>query len=439
MPTRYDTPTLPLSAGVQVDRWWELFGDQQLFDLVERAMSNGLDARLVLARLDEARAVRGQALTGFRPQGSLRSTASLANSENLDGPESRAMRAVAISLPVSWELDLFGRHVATSQGADADFAAARFNYEAARASLAAQVAQTLLEARGLAVQIKDTQESFRIQRELLGILSRQVEHGLTARWQADRVASDVARVESQVLALQAELSAAKRSLLILTGDGLASATEIEISANMREAPIVPATVPSGLLVRRPDIREARAQIARAAGNVRLAELDFYPRLTFEPSLGLSVQRGPVEAMSGLWSLGIGVTVPVLDRPRLVSALAIQSARGEQAVIAYERVVQKAFAETDQALTRLNADRQRAVVLVEGEMLARRAHDSARVRFTRGLGGLQELLDAEVAWRTTRTALVSAQLDSLLRSVQAFKALGGGWTATPNSFSIPPGY
>jgi len=434
MPVQYDAAAQSQLPAASLDAWWQLFGDDQLTALVERALTNGLDARLAFARLEEARAIRGQALSSFAPQGGLQGNADVTQTENLDGEDPGLTRSAVVTLPVTWEIDLFGRRGATRQAADADLAAARFDYEATRAALVAQVALTLFQARGLAAQLEDTHASLRIQRDLLGLLNRQVERGLTARSQADRVAGDVARVEAQVLALQSELAATKRSLVVLVGDGLASIESVAITSGMREAPAIPPTVPADLMVRRPDIREAQERIKIAAGNVRLAELDFFPRLTFQPSAGLSLQRGSEKASTGFWSLGLGLSVPVLDRAKLLSALDIQSARGQQVVIGYEQAVQNAFAEADQALTRLVADRQRIRVLVDGETRARRAHEAARIRFTRGLGGLQEVLDAEVAWRATRTALTTARLDALQRSVQSFKALGGGWSATSTSAS-----
>jgi len=410
-----------------LDRWWTLFDDAQLEALVERVLSQGLDARLALARLSEAQAVRAQSLSRYAPQGALQSSVEASQAENLNaGPNPDMSRNASVSLPVTWELDFFGRRAVTRTAADSDLAAARFDYEATRTALAAQVAQTLFQARGLAAQWEESRANAKIQADLLGLIDRRVERGLTAASQADRVAGDVSQANARALALASELDATRRSLLVLMGDGLAPITSIAIEAELAEAPAVPTTVPGDLMIRRPDIREAQARIRSAAGNLRLAELDFFPRLTLQPSIGLSSQRGPLDASTGFWSLGLGLSVPVLDRPRLQAALDLQSARGQQLVIAFEQLVQSAFAEVDQALTRLQADRRRVQILIEGERRANRAHEAALTRFRLGLGDLQEVLDAELAWRATRNALTSARLDALKHSVQAFKALGGGW-------------
>ncbi len=162
--------------------------------------------------------------------------------------------------------------------------------------------------------------------------------------------------------------------------------------------------------------------------MRLAELDFFPRFTLNPGLGLTAQRGTLDATTGFWSIAAGLTVPVLDRPRLQAQLDAEGARAEQAVLAYERTVQTAFAEADQALVRLQADRRRVDLLAAGEGRARAAYDAALKRYELGFADLQQLLDAERAWRATRAALTGARVDALQRSVQVFQALGGGWSA-----------
>lgn len=427
-PLAYDAAEANALPPAVLDAWWKSYQDPQLQSLVERSLEGGLDARLALARLDEAHAVRGQALSRFAPQGALQANAERTQSSNLGtGPSPPRSETRNVSLPTSWELDLFGRRIAARTTADADLAAARFEYEAARAALAAQVAQTLFEARGLAARLQDARANERIQASLLELLERRVERGLSASSEADRVAAEVARSSAMRLGLEAELIAARRALLVLTGDGLASIDSMVVTDTLGSPPGVPAALPSDLLARRPDVRQAHARIVGAGGAVRLAELDFFPSLVLQPSLGATRQTGPVESRLSFWSIGASLMLPVLDRPRLLAALDVQSARGQQAVAGYEKAVQNAFAEADQAFVRLGAARERTETLQQGEMRAQRAFAAAQVRYQRGLGDLQGLLDGEAAWRATRTALTSARLDRLLGSVQAFKALGGGWT------------
>jgi len=281
----------------------------------------------------------------------------------------------------------------------------------------------------LTVQLEDARANERIQGELLELIERRFERGLAAASDSDRVGAELARSRAQRMALEADLHAARRALLVLTGRGLLPVDDLQLGDTLDEPPAMPDAIPGDLLRRRPDVREARARIDGASASVRLAELDFFPTLTLRPSLGLSQQRGGVNTALSFWTLGVSLDIPVLDRPRLRAALDLQGARVDQALIRYETAVQTAFAEADRAFVRLRAAQQRVEILDAGEVRARRAFDGTQIRYRRGLGDLQTLLDAEAAWRATRSALTTARLDRLLQSVQTFKALGGGWSAS----------
>jgi outer membrane protein TolC len=129
-----------------------------------------------------------------------------------------------------------------------------------------------------------------------------------------------------------------------------------------------------------------------------------------------------------WSIGANATQPVLDIPQLLAELRAQNARTEQAVIAYEKAVQTAFGEAEGALVRLDADRRRLNLLTQGEVRAGRAYKASRIGYDRGLSDLETTLNAERSWRAARTQLTSAQVQALRQTVQAYKALGGGWSA-----------
>ncbi len=443
-----------------LDRWWLLFSDSQLTGLVEQALANGADARLALARLEEARAIRSAALSRFRVQGDLQANGSIQRNEVLSGGGLGALGGIgsgtgqpgqpaapggglaglgglfggdvdqaSVNFNASWELDLFGRRGVTRRGADADLAAARFLYEGSRAALAADVADALFNARGLAVQLADARETARIQRDLRGVLAVRSQRGIAAESEVARIDADLGQADAQVAQLAAELTASKRALLVLLGAGTATTADLVVEGRLADPPPAPATLPGQLLERRPDVREAEARFRSAAAQSAVRRLELFPRLTLTPGVGLSTQGGSIEQTLATWTLGAGLVLPILDRPRLLSELRAQNARSEQAAVTYERTVQVAFSEADQALVRLDADRRRVAFLVGGERRARVSYDAARTLFTRGLSDLQALLDAERTWRASRQALSAARVDALRRAVAGFRALGGGWAAT----------
>jgi multidrug efflux system outer membrane protein len=438
LPSAYEAR--PADAVVALERWWTTFEDPQLSALIDQALAANPDAKSAAARLREAEGTRSGALTRFLPQGNVSASTQRTDTRQIEGGIDLGPGVVipglslggitdtdSASFKVSWEIDLFGRLFAAKRTADADLLASVYDAESTRASLAAQVADACFQARGLSIQLADARETARIQGELYRVAGVRAKAGLAASSEPDRVAGDLAQSEAQIVALEAELQVQRRTLLILTGRSFESTDALAVQAFVGAAPQVPASLPSDLLRRRPDVRKAEAQLAGALGRQELARLAFLPTFNLLPGVGWSrsVQSGsPTESSN--WSLGVGVTVPVLDIPNLLSQLRVSRARGEQAVYAYEKAVQTALGEAESALVHLDADRRRVTLLSDGEARAERAYKAAQMGYQRGLTDLQTTLSSEQSWRATRTQLTSAQVQAVRRAVQAYKAIGGGW-------------
>ena len=442
LPAGYEAPQTPaadsLVSPAQLETWWTQFGDPQLDSLIAEALKSSPDARSAAARLREAQATAGSALIAFLPQGNgagstkeTHTTQTSGNKITIPGFSNNGQSDTSsANLNVSWELDLFGRIFAVAKAAQGDTAAARFNYEGTRWSLAANVADVYFQTQGLAIQLADARETVRIQTELQRIVDTKLARGLASQADTDRVAGDLSQARSQAAGLEAELQAARRTLLVLIGRGSDLTSAIDVHTALPALPPIPATVPGELLARRPDVREAHARIASQVGRLTYSELAFFPTFTLTPGIGLSrnSQTGFLSA-TRFWSIGAAVSQPVLSIPRLLTDLKAQNARTEQAFIAYEKAVQSAYGDADNALVRLDADGRRIALLTDGEARARRAAQAGQTRYAAGLDDLQTALGAEQSWRAVRTQLTSAQVQGLRRAVQTYKALGGGWPAS----------
>lgn len=438
LPGAYEAPADTAPAGaIALDQWWTAYGDPQLTELVQQALVRNTDVQLAAARLREIRAQRTSVILRYLPQGDARGTASRTETDQLSGTRvdipgfstSGTSERYTADLNVSWEIDLFGRSFAAGRAANAEVAAARFAYEGTRAAIAAQTADAYFQARGLAIQLADAQETARIARELYDLASKRGSLGLSATSEADRLAGDLSRAEGSIASLEAELQVQKRALLILAGRVVEPTASVTAPPRVGEAPPIPASLPSELLQRRPDVREAQQRVRSAAGQQQLAALAFFPTFTFTPGIGWSRQEQPgFSSESQSWTIGGSVLQPVLSIPRLLAELKVQNARTDQAVTQYEKTVRTAFQEAESSLVRLDAERRRVELLVEGEARARRAFEASRLGYQRGLTDLNTLLNNETAWRATRTQLTSAQVQALRQSVQAYKAIGGGWPA-----------
>jgi outer membrane protein TolC len=261
------------------------------------------------------------------------------------------------------------------------------------------------------------------------VATKRAAVGIAATSDADRVAGDLAQADAQAAGLEAELQAERRTILILAGRTIEPTANVAIDASVGKLPPVPEAIPSELLKRRPDVREAEARVAAAAGRSDADVLSFLPTLNFTPALGWSKSSQPgfsVTAQS--FVTGGAFTQPLLSIPKLLAELKAQNARTEQAVIAYEKAVQTAFSDSEGTLVRLDADRKRVALLTDGEARAQRGYRASKIGYDRGLTDLQTALGAEQSWRTTRSQLTAAQVQALRRTVQAYKALGGGWPA-----------
>jgi outer membrane protein, multidrug efflux system len=449
LPTVYDAAgeVGVVMAPAALDHWWTLFGDPTLDALEEQALTGAPDARTAAARILEAKATRDSEIAQTLPTGEITGKASKSYQRNVGSagnslfPVGGDYESETIDLPVSWEIDLFGRLREARRVARANNAISRFDVEASLASLAAGVADNYFLAGGLVTSIEDAQQTVKIQTELQAVAEERAKLGLGAVSDADRVAGDLAQAKARLEDLQFQYHAARRQLLILIGRGSESVDSLRVPAQAADAPPAPAAIPGDLLARRPDVREAEQRLRAEAGTARLRHLAIFPTFTFLPQLGLSrmvqpsVSYNPTtntlspyqQATSlGYWTWAGGVTVPLLDIPQLLFDAKAEDARAEQAAVAYEKSVQTAFGEAENALVGLAASRRAAAQLTDGELRARRAYDAAQTRYAMGLDDLTTALSAEEAWRTTRLALTTQRVQTLRRAVATYKALGGGW-------------
>ena len=435
LPKAFQAPATPAGmAPAPLDAWWTAFNDPVLTGLVETALKASPDARSATARVQEALATRRSLFDqAVLPTGQINGNATRTDSDvegfTIPGfSQGGVTKNSNANFNVSWELDLIGRRGAALKAINADLAAARFEAEAAKASLAANVAQSYFQLRALGAQLDNARETGRVQGSLTKLAARRADLGLGAGADADRVAGDLAQAQAQIAALESQTQAARRSLLILIGRGADPVESLPLPGPEVVIPAPPAGAPGDLLLRRPDVREASSRLISASGQLTLSERAIFPTINLNPGASYTRNIQPsFETTTKAWSIGVGLVQPVLNIPRLLAEMNAQGARVDQAALAYEKAVQTAYGEAENALVQLDADRRRVMLLTDGEARARRAYNAANRRYSDGVDDLTQALSAEQAWRATRIALTNAQADAQQRAVQAFKALGGGWT------------
>lgn len=447
----------PGEADVALDHWWTAYNDPELTRLVEEALATAPDAKLIQQRLLEARATRSSQIFSAYPTGNLVGKATRADTSQLSGGNVFSVpgesTTYSAQFDVSWELDLFGRTRTARRAVDNNYAATRFNIEASRASLAASVADSLFNIRGLAQQMADAKSAQTIAQNLNNSAKVRAEHGLGAQVDVDRTGADLAQANATVVQTESDLATARRTLLVLLGRGGDAIGSIPANPVTYAPPPAPKALPSELLRRRPDVRQAEQQLYLAIAQLKIDRLALFPKFTINPGIGLTdlksvgitgfsqvggapvITVGPNNSYTSTWQIGGTLSIPVLNRPELLATARASGAKAEEAVITYEKTIQTAFGETDNLLVQYAADQNRLTLLSAGEHQAEAAYNNTKLLYDRGLTDLTTLLQAEQAWRTARTAATNARTQALRRSVQAFKAVGGGWNA-PQGLPLP---
>ncbi len=229
--------------------------------------------------------------------------------------------------------------------------------------------------------------------------------------------------------LQAQLTAARRTLLVLIGRGTDPLDSVPVSTDLPAPPAVPATTPGELLARRPDVREAEQRLRSASARLDIDKLALFPTFTLEPGLSITKLSTKVyDLTTRSWSLGAAGVLPILNRPQLLAEIRAQTARGDQAAASYESAVQGAYRDAENALATLAAEQKRVADLARAAERAEFAFQAAQKGNTAGLTDLTTLLQAEQTWRAARNQLITARAAALQDTVNAMKALGGGWQA-----------
>lgn len=447
--------SLPVAEPIDVE-WWAILNDPELTALMHRVADANLDVRAADLRLAEARAQRGVTAADLFPMingnGSytreqiskngvvslLGGNSQATQSNGLGGrqggiPSTSSIGAFDLfqaGFDASWELDLWGKVRRQVESASAQVEAST---EARRNTLLTSLAEL---ARNY-VQLRGLQESERIVRSNLStaeqavrLTDERVRGGLAtdldlanARAQAEGTAANLPQLEAQ------ELQAINAISFLLGAAPGAMAAELETRKPLPPIPpTVPIGLPSDLARRRPDIRQADAQLHAATADIGVAEANFFPSVTLSGSIALQATQFSrafdVNALT--YGVGPSISIPIFEGGRLTRTLELRKDQAKEAAVSYQKTVLQAFHDVDNALIAYRADQLRRDRLVAQSAQSRRALQIANERYRNGLSGFLEVLTAQRTLlqaeqdQATATTTVSTDL------IMLYKALGGGW-------------
>lgn len=418
-------------APVQPD-WWRLFGDTTLDGLVEAALADNVDVFQAVARIEEADANLRVVNAALFPEVDLSGNANrTAYSNAVASPPSPGTPSVRndlrLTLNSSFEVDFWGKLRRASEAARAQDLSSRYAKDVVTLSVASLTAQAYFSLRSLDAQIASTRSTLATREDTLAIVRRRAEGGLASDldvWQAEGARSDAA---FQLEELLRQREVAEHFLGTLTGRLDLRVVPGDIAQLPVPTPPPPG-LPSSLLERRPDIRQAEQDLVAANAQIGVARALMFPTITLTGDFGgESAALANLFTLPGrIWTLGAGISAPIFEAGRLSAQVDVQRARQQQSLANYQRAIQTSFREVADALTNVRqyaASERNARASVDA---AREALRLANVRYESGYTRFLDVLDSQRSLNVSELVLIRTRQNLLSADVDLMKALGGGW-------------
>lgn len=428
-------PGLPEKAVVADNtEWWKLYGDESLNVLVEEALAHNHDIALAAARIEEARTnitiadaeTDPTATATLLPSGSRNSRAT---ATPIPGSKSFIRNNVA-RVNVSYELDLWGKLSRATDAARADMLAAESARDIVRNSLTADVVQGYYNLLALDAQLAIARRTEETRKDTLKLQQLRLNAGVSSEFEVRQLEADLAAVQAQIPVLQRSRTQQENALTVLLGRPPKMMVEDRLqTANAGGFEIkVPAGLPSDLLLRRPDLRQAEQNLVAANARVNVARAAFYPSITLTGFLGgeseslLDLFIGPAR----IFRFAAELTQPLFGRKRIGASVDAAKAREDQLIAEYRQVVANAFREVQDALIAQKSAQE--ILAAEDVRVAalQKSLKLAKLRYENGVASQLEMLDAERNLLQATYDQVDAKRLQRAAMADLFKAMGGGW-------------
>jgi outer membrane protein, multidrug efflux system len=421
-PVTYYTDPSPQSNAIADLSWWELFKDPVLQSLIQEALKNNYDVRIAAARVEEERAQIGVTRSQFFPQ--IGYGASIAGQR---APTIPNHTYYGYDLNLSWEIDLWGRIRRMNEQQRAVFLATEEAQRGVWLSLASDVAQAYFELRALDALLEIAVQTGQSFQETLDLFNKQLEGGTASGLETSRAGAALDNVLAQVPDLRRQITAKENQINLLLGRNPGPIPRGALLSQQNDLDVVPAGLPSTLLERRPDLRQAEQEMVAANAAVGVAKANFFPVLSLTALLGaVSPQLSGLVSSGTEWGVAGGLAGPLFTGGRLKSQYRAAQARWDQARFFYLGVATNAFGEVS---TALSAHEELAESLKKEASSVRQYQDSVRLANTRydsGLSSYFEVIDAKLDLYPAQQFEVQYDLERKTALVNLYKALGGGW-------------
>jgi NodT family efflux transporter outer membrane factor (OMF) lipoprotein len=457
--------------------WWKLFHDPELASLEDRVAASNLDLRVAGARLEQSRAQLGIARADQLPTldangsysrerlsqrgvislfpgggssgggssggGSFGSLGSSANglsgrsgalpSSATGGQSIQPFDVFQYGFDASWELDFWGRVRREVESARASLAASAEDRRNTLVSVQAEVARDYIQLRGTQRNLQINHENLGSAQQSLALTKERATGGLTTDLDVANAQAQVDSIAAQIPALEQQEAQLINALSLLLGQP-PHALRTELAQTQPIPPIppqIPVGLPSELARRRPDIRQAEAQLHAATADIGVAVADFYPSVSLSGSVGLQALqfKDLGNWASRQYGFGPTISIPLFEGGKLKATLELRQEQQQQAYLSYQQTVLSALHDVDNALTAYQTEQRRHDQLTGAVEANSRALSLARQRYAQGISSFLDVLDAQRSLLASQLQLADSTTTEATNLVAVYKALGGGWEET----------
>lgn len=437
-----ELPPMTDKAPAGAERFWTLFEDEQLTRLVDEALANNRDLKIAVARIEEARANLRIARSALYP--SLDANAGVGRSKqsgsiNLPPGTPLIGNTFNVGVSAAYEVDLWGKLAAGREAANSSLLATTYAAETVRIALASQVAATYFALRSFDADLRLTRDTLGTRDENVRLQKSRATAGVTSELDLRFAEAERAAIAATIPGLERAVAQTEAALARLAGRSARGVFTPEIARGRAidekiVAPEVPSGLPSDLLVRRPDIRQAEANLLATRALTAEARGQYFPSLTLTGALGQqSADLSDLfEAPARVWSVAANLLQPIIGLKRIEAQVDAATSRSEQAAFAYQQSVVDALRDVHDALISLSTARRAYEAQEDRRTKQADVLRLAELRYRNGYSSYLEVLDAQRNLFDADRSRLAALRDQQTAVVDLYRALGGGWA--PDQFS-----
>jgi len=421
--------------------WWTLLQDPVLDTLIADTLRNNRDLRIAAARIEEAAGILGTTRAQLFPQVGANLGASSkqlpeTTATQIAGQSGRTDQLSA-ALNVGWEIDLFGKFRRANEASQAELLASEENRRALLISLASTVANAYISLRDLDNQLDIAKKTLQSREQATRIFELRYRGGVVSDLEISQVRSELETARVAV-PIAEQLIAQQESLLSALSGRLPGSIARGKSLSELLIPLPPANLPSSVLARRPDIRQAEQVLIANNARIGVARAAYFPTLSLTGMLGgvstsfSSLFSGP----AATWSAGADLAAPIFTAGSIAGQVKAAEARQVQALEQYRKTIEYAFREVDDAMIGAEKSREIAEARIRQVNSLVTYANVARLRYESGYSAYIEVLDAERTLFQNQINESQARAQALISSTTLYKALGGGWAVTERPDQSP---